>query len=183
MKKKIVIFGSSRPSPGEKEYESARELGALLAKAGFDVVNGGYGGTMEALAIGAKEHGARTFGVTVKSFGPPNEYIDEEVRTKDLYDRLKKLIETGDAYIVLPGGSGTLLELSLAIEMVFKGLVAPRPLVVLGDFFDGVLDIIRYDAKRATESRPLKTFAKWEEYICKVVSPKEAVSMIKGRFP
>ncbi len=66
----ITAFGSSRPQPGSQAYETAQALGAALAKSGFVVANGGYGGTMEATARGAREAGGTTIGVTAEPQRP-----------------------------------------------------------------------------------------------------------------
>ncbi len=130
--KVITIFGSSKPVEGEPEYEFARKLGYELGKLGFSICNGGYGGTMEATARGAKEAGAKTIGVTVETFQSiANKWIDEEIKARDLFERLKVLISKGDAYVVLRGGTGTLVEFSLVWELMSKGLIEPKPFVAV----------------------------------------------------
>lgn len=109
----VTIFGSSRPLPGSEEYRIAQETGAMLASGGFTICNGGYGGTMEAAARGAHEAGGHTVGVTAGIFDRrANKWIKEVVSTNTLVERLLKLIELGDAYVLLRGGTGTLLELA-----------------------------------------------------------------------
>jgi uncharacterized protein (TIGR00730 family) len=138
--KTVTIFGSSRPKSGEPDYEVARQLGKLLAEAGFTVCNGGYGGTMEASARGAKEGGGKTIGVTVNVFqSHTNQWIDEEIRMPRLTDRLMKLVELGEAYVVLKGGTGTLLELAYVWEFMNKGLMREKPVAVLGTFWTPVI--------------------------------------------
>jgi uncharacterized protein (TIGR00730 family) len=112
--KTVSVFGTSKAMPGEAVFAMAEELGRMLAENGFTVANGGYGGTMLAGAKGAASVGGRVIGVTCTAFkrGRANEYITEEISTSCLSERLAKLIELGDAYIVLPGGTGTLLELA-----------------------------------------------------------------------
>src|SRR5438067_2166083 len=127
-------FGGSRVERGSVEYEQARRLGRLLAEAGFALCNGGYNGTMEAASRGAKEAGGRTIGVTVDLFGatPPNDWIDEVENTTSLLLRLDKLTLLGDAFVVLRGGVGTLLELALVWNLVLLGASPPKPIVVVG---------------------------------------------------
>ena len=74
----IAVFGGSRPQPGSAEYAEAYVVGKLLARAGFVVMNGGYAGTMEASARGAKENGGRAIGVLSNEFArlAPNAYLD-----------------------------------------------------------------------------------------------------------
>ncbi|MDD5134517.1 MAG: LOG family protein [Phycisphaerae bacterium] len=143
--KTVAIFGTSKAKEGDKNFELALELGRLCAEAGFTIVNGGYGGTMLAAAKGVKQASGRTIGITCSAFGRkgPNEFITEEVRTENLTRRLEKLIELGDAYIVLPGGTGTLLELAEIWELTNKGFVNPaKPIILLTDFFGPLVDII-----------------------------------------
>lgn len=124
----ITVFGSYEPGAGSAEYEQAYEVGYELAGAGFVVANGGYAGTMEASAKGAKEADGGTIGVTCRAFGRSkvNDYIDREIETANLQERLETLIELGSGYVVLPGGTGTLTELAYAWEMMNKGFIAGR---------------------------------------------------------
>jgi uncharacterized protein (TIGR00730 family) len=137
----ITIFGSSKPQEGEPAYRSAYELGFELASAGWTICNGGYGGTMEAAAKGAKDAGGSTIGVTCNIFGRsgPNPFLDQVIETNDLFTRLTRLIEIGQAYVALPGGSGTLLELTLVWELVAKRLMDPKPIILLGRFWETVI--------------------------------------------
>ncbi|RMF84369.1 MAG: LOG family protein [Planctomycetota bacterium] len=137
----ISVFGSARPKPGEPEYETAMALGRAIAEQGWTLCNGGYGGTMEAAARGAVDAGGHTIGVTCAALRRPgaNRYIRETVRTRDLLERLRTLIERGDGYVVLPGGTGTLAELALVWEMRNKQLFKPmRTIVLLGDYWADV---------------------------------------------
>jgi len=149
--KTVTIFGTSKANPGDKNFELALELGRLCAEAGFTIVNGGYGGTMLAAAKGAKQAGGKTIGITCSAFGRkgPNEFIDREITTKNLTERLNKLIELGGAYVVLPGGTGTLLELAEIWELTNKGFVnPPKPIILLTDFFGPLIDIIAAEDAR-----------------------------------
>lgn len=145
----ITVFGSSRPEAGMPAYETACELGRRIAEAGWTVCNGGYGGTMEASARGAAEAGGHTIGVTCSAVRtwPPNAYIRQEVPTFDLHARLNTLVRLARGYVVLPGGSGTLLELALVWELVAKGKLKhagePRPIILLGDHWLPVLEPVR----------------------------------------
>src|SRR3954447_22588286 len=107
----ITIFGGSRVEPGSAEYVAAEQLGRALAERGFSVATGGYNGVMEAVSRGAREAGGRVIGVTVDVIAQnfsrsPNAYVDEEIRTAALLERIDKLVEVGSGYVVLPGGSG-----------------------------------------------------------------------------
>lgn len=107
-------------------------MGGSLARAGFVVCNGGYRGVMEASARGAQEAGGKTIGITAEEFpGKVNRWIDEERRVSSWQERLFRLIETGDAYVVCDGGTGTLVEFFVVWEMSNKRLV-DKPVVILG---------------------------------------------------
>ncbi len=141
----MTVFGSATPLEGEEAYEEARRLGRRLAAAGFTLCNGGYGGTMEAAARGAREAGGVAVGVTFPDPGGrnPNPWLHREIRCGSLLERVQTLIAQGDAYIILPGGTGTLLELSAVWELMSKGFVERRPLVLLGGFWEGVVGAMR----------------------------------------
>ena len=141
--KVVTVFGGSHAKAGGPEYETARRLGRLLAEAGYTVCNGGYGGVMEASARGAKEAGGKTIGITTEEFGGPvNRWIDREIRVKKWSERLFKLIETGDAYVVLDGGTGTLVELFTVWEMSNKKFIR-KPFVVLGHRIGALVRLIQ----------------------------------------
>ncbi len=166
----ITVFGSSRPQPGSQAYETAQALGAALAKSGFAVANGGYGGTMEATARGARAASGKTIGVTADSLGTTaNQWIQEQVRVKDWQARLFKLIELGAGYVVLPGGTGTLVELSVVWEWINKRFIEPRPLVLLGDYW---LPVVNAIPKAELHSNPILPAA----------TPEEAASFLTQRL-
>jgi uncharacterized protein (TIGR00730 family) len=141
--KRITIFGSSQPTPGSAAYREARELGRLLAQAGFGVVNGGYSGTMQGVSQGATEAGGHATGVTCAVFDGErpagNPYLDETIHAPDLLARLRNLIELGDGYVVLHGGVGTLLELLLVWNLLVTG-VMDKPCILVGSTWQRVLE-------------------------------------------
>ena len=144
MHKVISVFGSSAPIPGSEAYESARLVGRLLAEAGFAVATGGYSGTMTAVSQGASEVGGHVIGVTsaqIERFRPlgANQWVAEEIKFESLRDRLLHLIIQNDGMITLPGGIGTLSEMSLAWSFLQVGEVEPRPFALLGQMWrDGI---------------------------------------------
>lgn len=141
----VTIFGTSQCQPGDALYATAQELGHRLARRGWTICNGGYGGTMEAAARGAREAGGETIGVTCRAFGrgPANRFISRTIETETLLERLDRLIELGDAYVVLPGGTGTLLEFAAVWELTHKGLIAARPIVVWREPWRAVVETLR----------------------------------------
>ena len=137
-RKIVSVFGTSKTQPVDEVFELAETLGRLLAENGFTIANGGYGGTMLAAAKGAVAAGGKVIGVTSTAFkrSEANEYVTEEISTECLSERLAKLIELGDAYVVLPGGTGTLLELADVWEHKNKGFAgANKPIILVGAFW------------------------------------------------
>jgi uncharacterized protein (TIGR00730 family) len=146
--KVITIFGTAKAGPGDSVYQLAQETGKLLAQAGFVIANGGYGGTMEAAAKGAAESGGKTIGVTCSAFGGSvaNEYISREIVTSSLDERLETLIRLGEGYVVLPGGTGTLLELAKVWELKNKGFLnQSKPIILVGEFWKPLVDLVAAD--------------------------------------
>jgi len=152
MKKIISVFGSSRPVDGEKEFNNAYNLGKLLAQKGFNVCTGGYQGIMNAVSKGSYEYGAETIGVTIDGWGSlPSKYLTREIKCVNLISRLEKLVELGDAYVVLKGGTGTLLELALVWELINKKMLENRPIVTHSNMWKEITEII--DAQLKDENR------------------------------
>jgi uncharacterized protein (TIGR00730 family) len=151
----ITVFGSSQPPPLSPAYQTAYALGRAIAEAGWVLCNGGYRGTMEASAKGAVDVGGHTIGVTCNVLGwrgGPNAYIRQEVPTFDLLARLNTLVRLGNAYVVLPGGTGTLVELALVWELFNKNLLRrTAPIVLLGDHWTPVSALIRRETPDALE--------------------------------
>lgn len=134
MRPLIAVFGSSEPLPGDPLYESARRVGSLLVRAGYDVVNGGYGGVMEGASAGAVEAGGRAVGITTSIFTgrTPNRFLTERRDTPGLIERMAALIESARGYVVLHGKSGTLAELTLVWALHRAGSLGARPVILLG---------------------------------------------------
>ncbi len=143
--KTVTIFGTANAKSGDAAYELAYETGKLLARAGFTIANGGYGGTMLAAAKGATEAGGETIGVTCSAFkgSKANEYVSREIVTESLDERLDTLIKLGQGYVVLPGGTGTLLELAKVWELKNKGFIKEdKPIILVGGFWKPLVDLI-----------------------------------------
>jgi len=138
----VTVFGASGARPGSPEYDEALRLGRLLAEAGFTVCNGGYGGTMEATARGAKQAGGATIGITNALFDPraANRYIADERKAPDFFERLRRLISLGDAYVCLRGSVGTLTEFSLTWTLLQTGAIPRKPFLCIGPAWREVLD-------------------------------------------
>ena len=122
------------------------ETGRLLAKAGYAIANGGYGGTMLAAAKGAAESDGEIIDVTCSAFksSRANEYVTREIVTGSLDERLETLVKLGQGYIVLPGGFGTLDELFEAITLIQTDKLVQFPIVMVDrEYWSGLIDWIK----------------------------------------
>ena len=133
----ITVFGGSAPKPEEKAYSDARQVGRLIAKRGHSVMTGGYIGTMEAVSRGASEAGGHVIGVVCDEIEAwrdvrPNQWVEEEWRFPTLKERLNALIERCDIAFALPGGVGTMTEISLMWNQLIIKAIPPRPLILIG---------------------------------------------------
>jgi uncharacterized protein (TIGR00730 family) len=166
-RKTITIFGSSKPKEGEDEYKLAYELGRLLGKQNVDVCTGGYYGIMEAVSKGAVEEGSNATGVTVEGWkSKRNSFLTKEIKCNSLFERLNKLIEIGDAYIVLQGGTGTLLELAAVWELSNKGTMNRKPIASHSSMWQGIISIMNIQMQKEGRSTELvRAFENAEEIV------------------
>jgi uncharacterized protein (TIGR00725 family) len=143
MNKTITIFGSAIPTEDDVQYKFAYKLGATLAQNGFNICSGGYSGIMEAASKGAYDNGGFVYGVTIELWNKdPNSYITVEVREQKLFERITKLLELGDAYIILQGGTGTLLEFAAAWEYANKNLQQAKPIICHSQMWKEIADVM-----------------------------------------
>lgn len=142
---RISVFGGAQPKEGETAYAEALELGKLLAERGHTVLTGGYIGTMEAVSRGAKEAGGHVIGVTCEDIEEwrkvkANPWVMEEIRKKTLVERLHTLIHESDAAFALPGGAGTLAEISVMWNLMIVESLHRRPLILIGRGWQSTFD-------------------------------------------
>ncbi len=142
----VTVFGSARFPETHRYYELARRVGALLARDGFTVMTGGGPGIMEAANRGAKEAGGRSIGCNIElpQEQKPNAYLHEWVTFRHFFVRRVMLVKYSYAYIAMPGGFGTLDEISEAATLVQTHKIAGFPIVLMGvDFWKPLLDFMR----------------------------------------
>lgn len=141
---RVSIFGSSRVKPGDKIYQDVRFLAKELAEKGCDIVTGGGPGLMEAANLGAKDGNIR--GV-VKSFGLPielpigeekNPYLDRETLHRSFFSRLHHFVFLSSAFVAMPGGIGTLLEIITIWQLLQVKKLKDRPLILVGSLWKGL---------------------------------------------
>ncbi len=160
----IAVFGGSAVKKGSKAWRWSYDTGAALAKRGAIVMNGAYGGVMEASAAGAQDAGGITVGITCSNLpvNEPNEYIQHRWHVPRWDQRLLALVFLADGYVVMPGSSGTLVELSVVIETQLKGFIPIRPVVCYGRYWQPVV-------KRIIQPDGMVYFARKPEQVAQIV--------------
>lgn len=142
----VSVFGSARTKPGSHYYETATEVGRLLAEAHIAVITGGGPGSMEAANKGACEAGGLSVGLGIElPFEQGiNEWVDLGVNFRYFFARKTMFVKYAQGFIVLPGGLGTLDELFEAMVLVQTKKVTSFPIVLIGkDFWSPMLEWIR----------------------------------------
>ena len=135
----VTVFGSARFPERHRYYELARELGHALANAGYAVMTGGGPGIMEAANRGAKEGGALSLGcnITLPFEQKPNPYLDKFIEFEHFFVRKVMLVKYSTAFVVMPGGFGTLDEAFEVITLAQTGKLERFPVVGMAkDFWD-----------------------------------------------
>lgn len=167
MAKTITVFGSSKPGAGDEQYNIGYELGKKLGEHGFNVCTGGFNGIMEAVSKGANEEGMDAIGVTVDTWGRmPNRYLTKEVKCNSLLERVQKLIELGDGFAVLHGGTGTLLELAAVWELCNKNIMDRKPIACHSSMWREIVTIINLQMeKEGRDTETVKAFENIDEIV------------------
>lgn len=142
----VSVFGSARSKPGSFECQLGEQLGAALARAGYAVITGGGPGVMEAVNRGAMEAGGLSVGLGIElPFEEGiNDAVDIGINFRYFFVRKTMFVKYAQAFVVLPGGFGTLDELFEALTLVQTGKVTRFPVVLMGtDYWRGLLDWLR----------------------------------------
>ena len=142
----VSIFGSSRVKPGSPEYLKAVEISRLLAKEGFAVISGGGGGVMEAANKGAAEAGGTSVGLNIELpfEQAANSYSNVKLSFRYFFVRKLMFVKYAVAYVILPGGFGTLDELMESITLIQTKRAKPFPVILVGtDYWSGLMDWIK----------------------------------------
>lgn len=130
----VTVFGSARFDEHHRYYAMSREVGGALAKLGFTVMTGGGPGVMEAANRGAQEAGGRSVGCNIELpfEQAPNKYLDRWVTTHYFWVRKVVLVKYSYAFVVMPGGFGTLDELTEALTLIQTRKILQFPVVLMG---------------------------------------------------
>jgi len=133
----VTVFGSARFPEGHPNYQLAREMGNKLAKAGYSVMTGGGPGVMEAANRGAKEAGGFSIGCNIRlpKEQKPNVYLDQFIEFEHFFVRKVMLVKYSSAFIVMPGGFGTLDEVFEVTTLMQTGKLVEFPVICMGKDF------------------------------------------------
>lgn len=146
---RVTIFGSARAQPGSFVYDEVKRVAAALADLGCDIITGGGPGLMQAANEGAASVGAeersRSVGIRVDlPFEQTvNPFVTEAFEHKTFFTRLHHFVLTSDAFVVVPGGIGTVLELTMVWQLLQVKHVADTPLILVGKMWEGLVDWAR----------------------------------------
>ena len=142
----MSVFGSARTPEDDPDYELARAVGRSLGEAGFSVITGGGGGAMEAANRGAQDAGALSIGLNIELPREQrlNDYVDLGIRFHYFFTRKLMFVRYACAFVVLPGGFGTLDELFEALTLIETDRIRHFPVVLVrGDYWSELLDWLR----------------------------------------
>ncbi|HEV3459174.1 MAG TPA: TIGR00730 family Rossman fold protein [Thermoanaerobaculia bacterium] len=172
----VTVFGSARFGADHRYYELAREMGQRLGKAGFTVMTGGGPGIMEAANRGARDVGARSVGcnIVLPQEQKHNDYLDLWLEFHYFFVRKMMLVKYSYAFVVLPGGFGTMDEIFETATLIQTGKIRDFPVVLMGvDFWQPLLDLFRKSMIPEGTISPVDV-----ERLLLTDSPEEAMSRI-----
>jgi uncharacterized protein (TIGR00730 family) len=172
----VTVFGSARFKQNHRYYKLARAVGGELARAGFATLTGGGPGIMEAANRGAHEAGGASYGLTIilPHEQSANPYVDKSVEFRYFFTRKVMLVKYSCAFIIMPGGLGTLDELFEAATLIQCNKIGPFPVVLMGvSFWEGMRKWGRFMMKQGVFTADEVRFG-W-----RTDSPAEAVDVIR----
>jgi len=142
----VTMFGSTRVKPGDEVYQKAERIGQFLAENGFSVITGGGPGVMEAANKGASAAGGKSIGLNIQLplEQKPNPYANITLSFRYFFVRKVMFVKYAVAYIILPGGFGTMDELFESITLIQTHKIRPFPVILVGlNYWKGLLDWIK----------------------------------------
>lgn len=173
----VSIFGSARVLPDNPAYKTAAHLARLFAEANFAVITGGGGGIMEAANRGAAEAGGVSVGLNINLpyEQKPNPYANILLEFDYFFIRKVMFVKYAMAYIIMPGGFGTLDELFEAVTLIQTHRIRPLPVILMGsDYWEGLVDWIRSRLLRENRISPEDI-----EILQVIDEPEEVVKAVK----
>lgn len=175
----VTIFGSARTHPNSAAYKTTERVARMLVENGFNVISGGGPGVMEAANKGAAEVGGKSVGLHIHlpKEQKPNKYANVRLDFKYFFIRKVMFVKYAVAYIILPGGFGTLDELFEALTLIQTKRIKSFPVILLGsEYWKGLVEWMKHTLLKE------KCISPSDLDIFKIVdSPEEAVSTVKSR--
>ncbi len=172
----VTVFGSARATEGSPIYEQAREIGRTLARDGWAVITGGGPGVMEAANRGCQEAGGLSIGCNIElpHEQSVNAYIDVAIEFRYFFARKTMFVKYADAFVILPGGFGTLDELFEALTLIQTGKIRHFPVVLVGtEYWAGLLawarETLMADGTVSEADLALLTVTDDPDEVCRVV--------------
>jgi uncharacterized protein (TIGR00730 family) len=175
----VSIFGSARIAPESPEYQLTERVARALAEAGYAVISGGGGGIMEAANKGATEGGGISVGLNIElpHEQQPNPYSNVKLEFRYFFVRKVMFVKYAQAYIIMPGGFGTLDELFESVTLIQTKRIRPFPVILMdSSYWQGLLDWIK--DRLLSQNRISKEDM---EIFNLVDDPDEAVKIIRQR--
>ncbi len=142
----VTVFGSARTPAGHEYYDLARQIGRMLAEAGYAVITGGGPGVMEAANRGCQEGGGLSIGCNIELPHEQglNPYVDLGIDFRYFFVRKTMFVKYADAFVILPGGFGTMDELFESLTLIQTGKIRHFPVILVGShYWGGLLDWVR----------------------------------------
>ena len=174
----VSVFGSARVAETDPVYEMARQVGRHLAEAGFAVITGGGPGVMEAANRGAAEAGGKSVGLSIHlpKEQASNPYANVRIDFRYFFIRKVMFVKYAVAYIILPGGFGTMDELFEALTLIQTSRIKPFPVILLGK--DYWKDLISWIKKSMLVKHSMIDPDDMDQFQC-IDDPAAAVAAIK----
>jgi uncharacterized protein (TIGR00730 family) len=139
----VTVYGAAHLVPGSYDYEKTREIAHLIGKEGFNIITGGGPGAMEAANLGANEAGVKSVGLNIKLPEEQvcNPYSNISLHFNHFFARKIMLVKYSTAFIIIPGGMGTLDELTEVLTLIQTGKIKPFPVILFNSgFWKGFLE-------------------------------------------
>lgn len=177
---RVTIFGSARVKPGTFGYEETKRCSAALAKMGIDIITGGGPGLMQAANEGAASAPERSKSVGIRVSLPfeqdVNSFVGQAFEHRTFFTRLHQFVLTSDAFIVAPGGIGTVLETMMIWQLLQVNHLVDTPLILVGQMWPGLLEWAK--TSMLSEDHPLASANDFQIPKC-VADGNEAIALIK----
>lgn len=176
----VTVYGSARVKPDDPLYEKARMVAYLLGKEGFNIITGGGPGMMEAANAGGMQAGVRSVGLNIElpDEQTPNPYCSSVITFNHFFVRKVMLVKYATAFVIMPGGLGTMDELTEVLELIQTEKMKPFPIILFdSSYWQGLLDWLKSNsfARGYISETDLKLLRLTDE-------PQEAAEIVKSWY-